>query len=104
MGVAFQIKNDLDDWRPNERNKQGVGLDVQHGRPTILLALADMNDDEFQNEDTQQILKRYSEKNVFHSARRLAAKYSDKAHEIAATIEHDDFRRFLLHLVETVGR
>ena len=103
LGVAFQIKNDLDDWRPNERNKQGIGLDVQHGRPTILLALAEI-DDESSSGDTQQILKRYSEKNVFHSARRLAAKYSDKAHEIAATIEHDEFRRFLLHLVETVGR
>ncbi|MCS7306696.1 MAG: polyprenyl synthetase family protein [Thermoguttaceae bacterium] len=40
LGVAFQIQNDLADWRPDNSNKRPIGADVFGARPTILWALA----------------------------------------------------------------
>lgn len=40
LGVAFQILNDLEDWRIDHSNKRGIGGDVLGGRPTVLWALA----------------------------------------------------------------
>jgi geranylgeranyl pyrophosphate synthase len=40
LGEGFQIKNDLDDWRQDDRNKRNRGLDVLAGRPTILRVFA----------------------------------------------------------------
>ncbi len=40
LGVAFQILNDLADWRGDAHNKLTAGADVLSGRPTVLLALA----------------------------------------------------------------
>ncbi len=38
LGEGFQIRNDLDDWQEDDRNKRRRGLDAQAGRPTILRA------------------------------------------------------------------
>jgi geranylgeranyl pyrophosphate synthase len=40
LGEGFQIKNDLDDWREDDRNKRNRGLDVLAGRPTMLRVFA----------------------------------------------------------------
>ncbi len=40
LGVAFQILNDLNDWRGDTHNKLSAGGDVLGGRPTVLWALA----------------------------------------------------------------
>ncbi len=40
IGVAFQILNDLKDWRGDQDNKLSAGGDVLGGRPTVLWALA----------------------------------------------------------------
>ena len=40
LGVAFQILNDLKDWKDDKDNKLMKGADVLSGRPTVLLALA----------------------------------------------------------------
>jgi geranylgeranyl pyrophosphate synthase len=40
LGVAFQIANDLDDWKSDEGNKKLPGRDALAGRPTLLRALA----------------------------------------------------------------
>jgi geranylgeranyl pyrophosphate synthase len=40
MGVAFQILNDLKDWKGDSDNKLSAGGDILGGRPTVLLALA----------------------------------------------------------------
>ena len=39
LGEGFQIRNDLDDWQEDDRNKRRRGLDALAGRPTILRAL-----------------------------------------------------------------
>jgi geranylgeranyl pyrophosphate synthase len=38
LGEGFQVRNDLDDWQEDDRNKRRRGLDAQAGRPTILRA------------------------------------------------------------------
>ena len=40
LGVAFQILNDLNDWRGDQHNKLSPGGDILGGRPTVLWALA----------------------------------------------------------------
>jgi geranylgeranyl pyrophosphate synthase len=40
LGIAFQILNDLQDWRGDDFNKLTLGGDVLGGRPTVLWALA----------------------------------------------------------------
>lgn len=40
LGVAFQIANDLSDWKEDEDNKRLPGQDALAGRPTLLRALA----------------------------------------------------------------
>ena len=40
LGIAFQILNDLKDWRGDDDNKMQSGLDTLGGRPTVLWALA----------------------------------------------------------------
>ena len=40
LGVAYQILNDLDDWRPPGPNQRPRGTDLLGGRPTVLWALA----------------------------------------------------------------
>jgi geranylgeranyl diphosphate synthase, type II len=40
LGVAFQILNDLNDWRGDQHNKLTTGGDLLAGRPTVLWALA----------------------------------------------------------------
>lgn len=40
LGEAYQVLNDLDDWRSDDSNKVALGRDVLTGRPTILRAFA----------------------------------------------------------------
>lgn len=40
LGEAYQVLNDLEDWRDDAGNKVSVGLDVLSRRPTILRAFA----------------------------------------------------------------
>jgi geranylgeranyl pyrophosphate synthase len=40
LGVAFQILNDLEDWKESRPNRLAVGSDALGGRPTVLWALA----------------------------------------------------------------
>jgi geranylgeranyl pyrophosphate synthase len=40
LGEGFQIRNDLEDWQEDDRNKRLYGLDAAAGRPTILRAFA----------------------------------------------------------------
>lgn len=40
LGEAYQVLNDLEDWRPDASNKVALGRDVLTGRPTILRAFA----------------------------------------------------------------
>ena len=40
LGIAFQILNDLEDWKETKPNRLAVGSDALGGRPTVLWALA----------------------------------------------------------------
>jgi len=40
LGVAYQVLNDLDDWRADPDNKRRRGADLLAARPTVLWALA----------------------------------------------------------------
>ncbi|MGL6193942.1 MAG: polyprenyl synthetase family protein [Thermoguttaceae bacterium] len=127
LGIAFQIKNDLDDWTPEEWNKRELATDIFAGRPTVLWALANENlpeDDrekllEYTNifrkertkdEDVRQVTDLVQagvlrdvhdlleKANVFETARRLIEKYFDRAQEAANRIEHEPLRNLLLNL------
>lgn len=40
LGIAFQILNDLEDWKESQPNRLAIGSDALGGRPTVLWALA----------------------------------------------------------------
>jgi geranylgeranyl pyrophosphate synthase len=116
LGVAFQILNDLGDWRGDNHNKLAVAGDVLGGRPTVLWALAL----EGLNDERRAELKRlvadssidasvvarvralYQEAGVFEKAGRLVDKYRQRAEAVADEIEPDELRQLLYYLIDTV--
>jgi len=117
VGVAFQILNDLKDWRGDDDNKLSAGGDVLGGRPTVLwaLALEGLNDcdraelERIATDEQIPVEKRirrvrqlYHEADVFEKAEALVDKYQDRAEEIADDIEPDELRRLLYYLIDTV--
>ncbi len=117
LGVAFQILNDLKDWRGDEDNKLAAGGDVLGGRPTVLwaLALEGLNDadraelqrlavDANMPADARinRVRQLYRQADVFEKAERLVDKYQDRAEEIADALEPEELRRLFYYLIDTV--
>jgi geranylgeranyl pyrophosphate synthase len=102
LGAAFQIKNDLDDWFPESENKKIAGTDISDRRPTLLHAWAGKTS-EGQDFSAAEWFERFEQSGLFDQARRLAAKYSDKARETASSIDPPALRALLLHFVEALG-
>ncbi len=116
LGVAFQILNDLGDWRGDNHNKLLAAGDVLGGRPTVLwaLALEGLNDDrrdelarlvasERVNECVVAGVRQlYHEAGVFQQASRLVDKYRQRAEKIAGEIEPVELRELLYYLIDTV--
>lgn len=116
LGVAFQILNDLDDWRGDDHNKLLAGGDVLGGRPTVLwaLALEGLNDTQRAELQTicaqkqltpttlQRVRQLYTEAGVFDKASRLVEKYRERAEEVADKIEPEELRRLFYYLIDTV--
>ncbi|MGH7140521.1 MAG: polyprenyl synthetase family protein, partial [Pirellulales bacterium] len=116
LGVAFQILNDLGDWRGDDHNKLRAAGDVLGGRPTVLWALALEGLDERAREELESLvvsppldettLRRvrqlYSLAGVFDKAERLVDKYQERAEAVADEIANEDLRRLLYYLVDTV--
>ncbi len=89
LGIAFQILNDLQDWRQDDHNKLVAGGDVLGGRPTVLWALALESltgDDRSRLEalvatpaadagNIQRVRQLYIQAGVFQKAERLVDKY-----------------------------
>lgn len=92
IGVAFQIKNDLDDWQPNNNNKRTVGGDIRRNRPTILRAFFD-DDIDPSNESFEDIQQRFQQAGVFEKVESLWKKHITKAKETATEIDHSDLKR-----------
>ena len=117
LGVAFQILNDLKDWKFDHGNKKTMGSDLLAGRPTILWALALeglkpemrerlvglVDDEELHNRKKVELAHSlYIEADVFENAYRLVEKHQDKAEEVADSIEQTELRRLLYYLVDSV--
>ncbi len=116
LGVAFQILNDLKDWRGDDDNKLQAGLDTLGGRPTVLWALAleglaaaeraellelveSSHDADARVGRVQEL---YRQAAVFDKANQLVEKYRERAERIADEVEPDSLRRLLYYLVDTV--
>ncbi|MDR2117880.1 MAG: polyprenyl synthetase family protein [Planctomycetaceae bacterium] len=102
LGVAYQIKNDLDDWLPDRLNKQTFGADIIQNRPTLLRALANFNINQ-QHDSIQNIFEQFQKNGVFENARQLIKRYAQKAREVVETIDHVPLQQLLLHFIETIA-
>ena len=106
LGAAFQIKNDLDDWFPDAGNKKIVGTDIADHRPTLLHAWAHKlvaTPCEPSSLSVSEWYRRFHQAGLFDEARRLAAKFSDRARRTAGDVDHPRLRALLLHFVEALG-
>ncbi|MGL4594328.1 MAG: polyprenyl synthetase family protein [Thermoguttaceae bacterium] len=101
LGVAFQIKNDLNDWSPDQRNKQIVGGDVIRNRRTLLRALSASKPVLGMSVDV--VFDHFFESGVFQKAEALIEKYAAKAREIATQIEPASLRNLLDHFIESIA-
>lgn len=117
LGVAFQIRNDLDDWTVDAGNKREQGTDVLGGRPTVLWALALEASPEAerpnlnlppgcapkeQHERVRQIHDLYCQTGAFSKARRLVQKHADRAREVADAVEPESLQQLLHYFVDTI--
>ena len=116
LGVAFQIRNDLDDWTADPTNKREQGTDVIGGRPTVLWALAleatpeserpqlniSSGDGDAQQNQVRQIHQWYCQTGAFSKSRRLVQKHADRAREVADAVELESLRLLLHHFIDTV--
>lgn len=116
LGVAFQIRNDLDDWTADPGNKREQGTDVTGGRPTVLWALASEatpeaerpqlstspGDHKDQQEQVRQIHQWYCQTGAFSKSRRLIQKHADRAREVADAVEPESLRHLLHYFVDTI--
>jgi geranylgeranyl diphosphate synthase, type II len=117
LGVAFQILNDLNDWRGDQHNKLTTGGDLLAGRPTVLWALAleglvgpalkellALVEQVEQPVEVrlQRAWQLYEQAGVFDKANRLIDKHQQRCQEVADKIEPEAFRRLLHYLIAVV--
>jgi geranylgeranyl pyrophosphate synthase len=116
LGIAFQILNDLKDWRGDQDNKLGAGLDTLGGRPTVLWALAleslapDFRGELLQlaasdtasPEKIRRVRELYQAAGVFDKASRLVREHQAHAESIARQVSPERLRELLQYLLEIV--
>lgn len=116
LGVAFQILNDLDDWKVFQPNKRSRGLDLLHGRPTVLWALAQEGLDpaglaelqslvtgpELDDAVLERIRHLYDQADVYRQAEALVAKHAERARQVADQLPHAELRRLLHYFADTM--
>lgn len=116
LGVAFQILNDLNDWRGDGHNKLTSGGDVLGGRPTVLWALAMEGLPPQEREELESLVaagmgeeatvyrvrQLFQMADVFDKADRLVDKYQERAEAVADEVQPEELRRLLYYLVDTV--
>ncbi len=117
MGVAFQILNDLKDWRGDDDNKLSAGGDTLAGRPTVLWALAleslpaaeqaellELIADQRGSAEYRlaRVRHLYEQADVFEKAHRLVDKHQQRAETIADALEPEELRRLFYYLIDTV--
>jgi geranylgeranyl pyrophosphate synthase len=115
VGEAFQIRNDLDDWREGDHNKRHRGLDALAQRPTILraftlettwaeslAALPSRNGDPPSADLVERVRDLYAQSGAFARAERLLEKLRARAIETASgfpTADLQELVRFLVRIV-----
>jgi geranylgeranyl pyrophosphate synthase len=115
LGEGFQIKNDLDDWRQDDRNKRNRGLDVLAGRPTMLRVFAarsayaaDLSELARSNgrvppaERVERFRELYCRSGAFSQTDQLYQKLRDRALAAAdrfPTADLQELMRFLVRMV-----
>ncbi|MFO0903006.1 MAG: polyprenyl synthetase family protein [Pirellulales bacterium] len=118
LGVAFQILNDLQDWRGDQHNKLSAGGDILGGRPTVLWALALESLPPAQQEEllslasndcklppevrVSRVRALYSNAGVFDKALRLVEKHQERAEAIADNVQPEELRRLFYYLIDSV--
>jgi geranylgeranyl pyrophosphate synthase len=108
VGEAYQIRNDLDDWQPDEHNKIAAGNDVASDRPTILRAFAVQAGlldavEAARDADCVGTLRHlYRTHGVFDKAERLLARLRGRAESLADNLERPELRDLFLFLTRTV--
>lgn len=116
LGIAFQILNDLADWRGDQHNKLAMGGDVLAGRPTVLLALAlarlsdvecrqleqSIADGEATPAVIDQVRSLYERAGVFDEAARMVVKHQERAAAVADHLTPEALRRLAWYLIDTV--
>jgi geranylgeranyl pyrophosphate synthase len=116
VGVAFQILNDLGDWRGDDHNKLSAAGDVLGGRPTVLWALAleglqgaaraELLEIATQKNPAPAAVARvrelYNQAGVFDKAAKLVDKYQERAEALADQVQPEELRRLLYYLIDTV--
>jgi geranylgeranyl pyrophosphate synthase len=114
LGVAYQIRNDLDDWREYSHDKRVAGQDCLARRPTILRAFAlqamgHARESEVLDcargltEDRARLLllrQFYQDSGAFAKAQELADRYRQRARDLAGRVLHESLRQYLLFLVD----
>jgi geranylgeranyl pyrophosphate synthase len=116
LGVAFQILNDLQDWRGDDNNKLAMGGDVFGGRPTVLWAVALERLPEGDRRRLEQLIESaettpavidevrelYQQAGVFDAADQLVAKHRERAAAVANGFSPEPLRRLAWFLIDSV--
>jgi len=118
VGVAFQVLNDLKDWRGDSDNKLVAGQDALALRPTLLLALAlkdadarqrdileaalSQHDELVSQERIEQLRTVFQECDVFEKAELFVDRSREKAVSLCDSVEEEQLRELLMFFVETV--
>ena len=116
LGIAFQILNDLQDWRGDDFNKLSLGGDVLGGRPTVLGALALEGLEADNRRELEQLVEEgeatpaafrqiralFQQAGAFEKALILVDEHRQKAVRVADNLAPEALRRLAHHLIETV--
>jgi geranylgeranyl diphosphate synthase, type II len=116
LGIAFQILNDLQDWRGDDFNKLTQGGDVLGGRPTVLWALALeglegkerrqleqlVSDGEVTPSVFAQIRRLFQRAGAFEKALRLVDEHRMRARQLADELSPEALGQLAHYLIDTV--
>lgn len=110
LGAAYQVRNDLDDWRADDANKVALGQDARRGRPTILRAFAveagaaDRLARAAADADVDAVRRLYEETDAFARAQELEQRLRGRCLALAAEARPDTLGELLRFVVRTVLR
>ncbi|GHT23421.1 polyprenyl synthetase [Planctomycetales bacterium] len=106
IGAAFQIKNDLDDWQPEDDNKITAAGDALKNRPTLLRALAEGKTKPAPPALSVEELEHFYEtQGIFLQARDLIRQFAGKAYETISVFDvHPALKKLLEHFTNTFGQ